>query len=148
MYSQSGMGTGNLEWEIQNGNGKFRMGMGNSDWELGSQESRTNIPLTCHERHSPQGLLNGDLRDSREVLVGVVGHDDPTEQDGHDTCGGREGERRREGARERKGGSKGEREREGKRKGGRERGEGEMGAGGEQETRGPTKQDWKIGINN
>ena len=42
--------------------------------------------LTGDEGQRSHGLLHGDLGDWREVEVGVVGHDDAAEQDGHDTC--------------------------------------------------------------
>ena len=36
------------------------------------------------EGERPHGLLHRDLSDGGEVVVGVVGHDEATEQDGHD----------------------------------------------------------------
>lgn len=36
------------------------------------------------ESERAKHLLDGDARDGREIVVGVVGHDDAGEQDGHD----------------------------------------------------------------
>ena len=37
------------------------------------------------EGEGPHGLLHGDLSDGGEVVVGVVGHHQAAEEDGHDT---------------------------------------------------------------
>lgn len=42
--------------------------------------------LTTHEGHGTQRLLHEDLCDGGQVVVRVVRHDDPREQDGHDAC--------------------------------------------------------------
>ena len=36
------------------------------------------------EGERPHGLLHRDLGDGREVVVGVLAHDDSTKEDGHD----------------------------------------------------------------
>ena len=41
---------------------------------------------TCNEGNRTERLLDGNLGDGGQVEMGVVGHDDGTKQDGHDTC--------------------------------------------------------------
>lgn len=55
-------------------------------WRKSENSAGGGAELTTHEGHCAQSLLHEDLGDGGQVVMGVVGHDDSSKQDGHYPC--------------------------------------------------------------